>query len=339
MTSKSGSHRIFIINEHGGVHAVPTDKLSEYAGYKVVEKSERLVIHLISNINNGYGLQRDVELLSRLLDQFTVIPVHYRQPYMTTMARLNVFLEIFNPKFCQFAERNWVIPNPEWWFAQWTGQAGQVEKFLCKTKHAEMIFSQHGLPTVYTGFLSRNLYNPHVMKKRAFLHIAGASKTKNTLAVYEAWRDIDAPLYIISQSYWKLLEPTKQIRIYRHLDDDALARLMNACWFHVCPSAYEGWGHYIHEGRSTGAIIITTNAEPMRQFGEQDLLVQVRLWKTQNVAPCAEIDPRSLANVVRMCLDMSDDELMSRSKAAMDAYEQLQEDSRQRLLQQFRQVV
>ena len=68
---------------------------------------------------------------------------------------------------------------------------------------------------------------------------------------------------------------THNITMYQYtLSDEALKELMNTCAYHACPSFVEGFGHYIHEGQSTGATIITTHGCPMNELvSHPDLLV------------------------------------------------------------------
>ena len=41
---------------------------------------------------------------------------------------------------------------------------------------------------------------------------------------------------------------------------------MNTYTFHICPSLCEGFGHYISEGLSCGAVVITNNCAPMNEL-------------------------------------------------------------------------
>lgn len=57
---------------------------------------------------------------------------------------------------------------------------------------------------------------------------------------------------------------------------------------HVCPSSREGFGHYINEARSVGALVVTIAAGPMNEL--------VQDGKSGVVAPVARLPPRPLAS-------------------------------------------
>lgn len=43
---------------------------------------------------------------------------------------------------------------------------------------------------------------------------------------------------------------------------------MNEAGFHICPSEHEGCGHYIHEAKSVGAVVLYTDAGSMNETFE-----------------------------------------------------------------------
>ena len=86
--------------------------------------------NIISNINNGVGLEWDSKLLKSLLESWghTAKLVHYRKRNETEeapRAAANIFLEVVNYDLLarNIAKENWFIPNPEW-FAPWDHKNG-----------------------------------------------------------------------------------------------------------------------------------------------------------------------------------------------------------------------
>ena len=67
---------------------------------------------------------------------------------------------------------------------------------------------------------------------------------------------------------WKDLPPNVTL-IREHLPTQALREIQNSHGVHLCPSRAEGWGHYIHEAQSCGAMVVTTDAPPMNEFVTQ----------------------------------------------------------------------
>ena len=66
--------------------------------------------------------------------------------------------------------------------------------------------------------------------------------------------------------------------------------LMNACQYHLCPSEYEGFGHYINEARSTGALIISTDAAPMNELVKNGILIKPDRFYKHHSGTMAKID-------------------------------------------------
>jgi hypothetical protein len=98
--------------------------------------------NIVSNINNGVGLQKDAELLRDLLTSWnhTVSLIHYQkknQVEEAPNAAANIFLEVVNYDLIarRCARENWLIPNPEW-LAPWDHKNGlpDFDKVLCKTQ-------------------------------------------------------------------------------------------------------------------------------------------------------------------------------------------------------------
>jgi hypothetical protein len=214
--------------------------------------------NVISNLANGVGLQRDYELLRQQLESrgHTVHGVQFNaKPLLVPPADVNIFDEVVNPLAFKAAPQQWVLPHPEWWFDQWDDY--QYDMVLCKTRDCERIFwRKFGDRCRYIGWMARDLYDPEVKREEKFLHVAGKSHFKNTHAVVEGCQRARVHLTVIGE----------HVATPRRVTDKELKHLMNSHFCHVMPSAYEGYGHVLHEALGVGQLIITTNAPPMNEI-------------------------------------------------------------------------
>lgn len=234
--------------------------------------------------DNGVGLRRDLQIVSRALQVAQVrsqaltfggtrlinalLQARARMKSATGKVPTQIFLERIYRGMLPAAHRNVLIPNPEWMLDKWLPLLPQFERVLCKTRHAERVFSALGCNTRYIGFTSEDRFDADVPRERAFLHVAGRSTAKGTDAVIQAWlRNPQWPILTVVQSrdVPRVEAPNIDHRL-AYLDDTQLRRLQNAHAFHLCPSEAEGFGHYLVEALSTSAVVITTDGEPMNEL-------------------------------------------------------------------------
>lgn len=235
--------------------------------------------NLISNITNGAGLQKDTELLKRMLEaaghqvsctMFNASNPTYRQH------DVNIFLEVVNPGHFRYAHRNWLVPNSEWWGTCWESTVGVFSRVLCKTPDCHTIWRRKvgDERATYIGWEANDFYRPEVVRKPTFLHLAGKSETKNTAAVMEAWRNFNLPYPLIVSAFKpEIVRLTRGVPNVTQVDrfsDEQAIETINACQFHIMPSKYEGFGMAIHEALSCKGIVITTDAAPMKDFAGID---------------------------------------------------------------------
>jgi hypothetical protein len=263
--------------------------------------------NIISVIDNGVGLQAHYQILKALLESrgHSVAGVHLRRP-RAQRADINLFLEIIQPKLFPLAPKNWVIVHPEWWYADWTASLPRFDRVFCLTHDAERIFRPlAGDKVRYIGFKSKDRLMPKIVKERAFIHVAGRSEGKNTQAVMDAWRlgQLPYPLLLISHKY--VLNSAK-VRSRPRLSEPELAVEMNRRMFHLCPSAYEGFGHYSHEAMGVKGVIITTNRAPMNEIGcvPPELLVEPSASPTQHYAPFFTVGWQEIARAAKAAWEL-----------------------------------
>lgn len=223
-----------------------------------------LDIALIST-DNGVGLSTDMDLLTGIFQAagHRVERVYWEETKMRQVD-LAIFLELFNPKLIQFAKKSVGIFNMEWFGSHWLPYLGNLDQLWAKSEEAHTLFKGMRLPVVYTGFTSKDNFDPEVERTDSVLHIRGKSTAKNTEEVISAWQhnpDLP-PLTIITAT---ALGAPSYINVLGRQTPEQMRWHMNRHRIHVCPSLVEGWGHYITEGALCEALVITTDGSPMNE--------------------------------------------------------------------------
>ena len=268
--------------------------------------------NLVTFLNYEFGLGWDFNLLKNLLEDWghevRGVNLDLRTQAVNSEmseADVNIFLELLTPTTTLYgrAKHNWFIPNQEWYHTEWDKYLNYVNRILCKTHEAERAFRDHNVnpeKLYHMGFESRDLYDPMIPRKRKFLHVAGGSASKNTLAVayafakffYNPWDKDDTQEFILvsrNSGHENMIKDHKNCTYIEKAGPDELKHLMNECIFHIMPSGAEGWGHVIHEGLGCGAVMLTTDFPPMNEFGGIDkrALISTPSWKPMSIGRIA----------------------------------------------------
>jgi hypothetical protein len=302
---------------------------------------ESLRVNIIGK-SNGVGLARDLTLLSDALQdsghQVTVTIIDVAQAkrrrsalaQLATRARLalgrrspetdcradvNLMLEHVWLQFLSRARLNVAVPNPEWFDRHDRRFLSSVDCVWAKTNYTQQVFRALGCDTTLIGFDSYDRYDREVPKQRTFFHLAGKSDMKGTDRLLQVWaRHPRWPRLIVvkhkdeRQTAYSAA-PNIEWRL-GYLSDAELMRLQNESAFHLCLSLTEGWGHYIVEALSVGAVTITVDAAPMNELvsAERGLLVPYDTTGTQRLATTFRFDERALESTIERAIAMSDDE-------------------------------
>ena len=299
--------------------------------------------------DNGVGLSQDMRLIARVLGD-AGIEVHVQPQVGRGKLRkwlgphgrrlgvaidrlrgkprfdLNLMLEHIRPELLGAARRNAFIPNPEWCVPRDVRLLPAIDTVLAKTRHAEAIFGACGCRVLRVGFTSTDCYQPDVPRTRGFLHVAGRSTAKRTGAVLEAWR---------RHPEWPQLTVVQHPRTAEHvvaagnivhrvdyLECAELRRLQNENLFHLCPSETEGFGHYLMEALGVGAIVLTTDAEPMNELvtSERGILSPPASTRNDNLATSYLVEVAAIEAAVEAALAMDEASVARRSRAARDFF-------------------
>lgn len=266
-------------------------------------------IHLITR-DNGAGLSTDMALLEEIFREagHEVSRIDWTSHKMDH-CDVGIFLELLQPKLLKYMDNAIGVFNMEWFMAPWARFMSNMTQMWAKSDEAYDIFIRSGFSkTAYkTGFASRDLHIPGVEKQDRCLHLKGHSDLKNTTAILEAWRRHPGlpPLTIVSNN--PIERVPDGVAVLSHVPTDELAMLMNQSYVHLCPSRTEGWGHYITEGMSTGAIVVATNASPMNEHvsPERGILVEPRAKIARGLVHEYDVHPDAIAEAVFAAMRMS----------------------------------
>lgn len=310
-------------------------------------------VHLLG-FDNGVGLTRDLRLLAE-----TLRALGYRVDFTNTRRRgglpglwqrvrskrhaaqlarrqrqglppphdFVLMEEHIAPAFLDDAPCRVLLPHPEWFLPRDLEALDRIDLVLTKTREAERIFAARNCRAVCIGFTSTDQRDATVPRERAFFHLAGSSRTKNTEPLLALWRrHPEWPRLTIVQ-HPREAKPAAPAANIDHrigyLDDAELRRLQNAHLFHLCPSETEGFGHYIVEAMSVGAVVITLDAPPMNEMitPTRGVLVPHARTGTQHLATTYHFDDAAMAAAIERALTLDDASCKALGAAARAWYE------------------
>ncbi|MCP5538050.1 MAG: glycosyltransferase family 4 protein [Akkermansiaceae bacterium] len=268
---------------------------------------------------NGVGLDRDVDLIHKALSSagFKVTVSHCRA--ISPLNRLlpgkprfdaNIFLERVFPRWFGTAKTNLLIPNQERFPHRHLKHLKQIDHILCKSRHAEEIFTQLGHATRYISFTSTDLRDDSLQPDyQSFFHLAGRSTLKGTETILKLWcSHPEWPTLTIVQCQENAPEhvPDNVRLITDYIPHEEIKTQLNSHGIHLCTSLSEGWGHYIVEAMSCGAVVVTTDAPPMNELitPARGVAVPYHQSEPRHLGTNFLIDPRKLETIIQELLLM-----------------------------------
>lgn len=293
-------------------------------------------INLIT-YNNKYGLTNDMILLARFLKrtfrdrvEIKIIDFfHYKAP----QADINIFLETVSKILFKHAKINILIPNQEWFYRTWTPYLEDIDYVWVKSKYALNIFQtllkDRRDCVKFIGWRSLDRFDKDQKKDfTKFLHICGRSKHKQTQMIIDSWEKDFPELTILYSPKDVDLEPRKDLDnikfLTERLSEEELNKLLNQHGVHVCCSETEGYGHYIHEAKSTQSVLITTDAPPMSDYVDNDMGYLV---KYSNKKPLKKhlgskyiLDTEDFKRIIKEIKEQDPEDLRVKGEKARESY-------------------
>jgi glycosyltransferase involved in cell wall biosynthesis len=234
-----------------------------------------------------------------------------------------LFLERIAEQWLHIATHTVLMPNPEWFRDEFIELLDGIDVVFAKTLDAVRAFEARGCTVVHTGFTSRDQFLPEVDRRfDRWLHVAGLNQQKGTHTVVDVWAaNPDFPELTIVQTPPEKLRrpPPPNVALFEAYLPAAIVQvLQNTSGVHVCPSEAEGWGHYIVEGLSVGAVVLTTDAPPMNEHVTPDhgVLCPYATSVPQRFGTAYHVAPDDLAAAVRSTLNRDVEDLCGMGRRA-----------------------
>ena len=295
-------------------------------------------VHLLG-FDNGVGLSRDLRLLEE-----TLRALGYRVDFTNTRRRgglpgliqrtrgqwharqlarrrhhglpppydFVLMEEHIAPAFLDDAPHRVLLPHPEWFLPRDMEALDRIDLVFAKTQEAQRVFAAQGCRALCIGFTSDDRRDTSVPRDRAFFHLAGSSRTKSTEPLLALWRrHPEWPRLTVVQHPSEARPGTPAANVDHrvgYLDEAELKRLQNAHRFHLCPSETEGFGHYIVEAMSVGAVVITLDAPPMNEMitPERGILLPYSRTGIQHLATTYHFEDAAMEAAIARALATDD---------------------------------
>lgn len=255
---------------------------------------------------------------------------------------VNFFIERILGRHLFPSTYEWIMVNQEMLRVRDESLEG-VDAVLCKSLYAERLLVEYlGDPRKvwYVGHASRDLSRSALQTASRDLssgnktyelaiHPAGKSWLKGTFRLIKAWMKVDPPALLVVTCREMCMDPTriqKLLSEYFHhepargrwvyvgrktriewstfLSNEELSDIQSRAGLWLCPSEVEGYGHYINEGRSAGAVVMTTDFPPMNELIDSgcgflvDLDRKTKISQEGQLPGSMRVFPRT-ANIVR----------------------------------------
>jgi hypothetical protein len=184
-----------------------------------------------------------------------------------------------------------LIPNPEKTAEHAVASIPGLTEIWHKT-HASLTALAARFPNLhhsYIGFTSPDFFGNGPDFER-FVHLSGSSGEKQSEIVLTAWQkhpewpELSVQSYINHKAFLQFPEwlqwRNMRFKYCRVTAEDYRLEATRA-GVHLCPSAVEGFGHYLNEARSMGALIVTTDGPPMNELLDETCAVMVSPVRTE----------------------------------------------------------
>lgn len=222
----------------------------------------------ILTYNNGVGIVTDAILLKDLIynNISEQVEVKFVGEHSIETKDVGIWIQNYDINLLNLFKKNIFFINEEWVGINELSNLHLFDYVICKSKYAkELLSSYHNV--IHLPFISKDYYDPSVIRRHSMLHFVGRSIQKNTELVLSTTKKLTL---IDPYNKYKVNDDINHINSYQSTNQ--LVQLLNSHNTHICCSLYESWGHYLYEGLSTGTEIICSDIPTFKEQLDPDLI-------------------------------------------------------------------
>ena len=239
--------------------------------------------------NSGVGLVADVSLIQDLLFDEYDIDINYTQQHIPLPGNesppvfadydVGIFFQEYDIQWLSRNKTNILIANEEWLQSPKLSTLKHFDKIITKSSFAKQLLSPYNKNVINCGFISKDRFNSTIKKENKFIHALGKSSQKGTECILDTFipSDNNLPITIIESRGGCTLDKICNTPNFNYIKDfiteEAMNLEFNRNFIHLCPSYYEGWGHYLYEALSTGALVYASKIPMFLEWIDPELVV------------------------------------------------------------------
>lgn len=222
----------------------------------------------ILTYNNGVGIVTDAILLKDLIynNISEQVDIKFVGEQNLETADVGIWIQNYDINLLNLFKKNIFFINEEWAGINELSNLHSFDYVICKSEYAKNLLISYCTTLVFP-FISKDYYDPFIIKNNSYLHFAGRSAQKNTELVLSTSKNLTL---IDPYNRYNVTNGINHINTYQSTDQ--LINLLNSHNIHICCSLYESWGHYLYEGLSTGAEIICSDIPTFKEQLDPDLV-------------------------------------------------------------------
>ena len=171
-----------------------------------------------------------------------------------------------------------LICNEEWVSKTYLKIIPDFDFVIVKSNYAKKILENYNDNVVVLPFWSQDRFDSDIKEENQVFHLAGRSIQKGTELL------IDIPGVYVQDATERFKEDTNLKCNYHgyFLSDKDIDLLYNKSNLHLCPSIYEGHGHYMYEALTCGKKPIVTKIPVWYEYLPDEVVTYLDVEKTKS---------------------------------------------------------